>query len=134
MKNSYAGKIRCFVHKTDDNEYEEFAITVFDDRLISDVDDDMRECEILTMETDNIGLYGFEDSIKDILKNYPIDDCVEIVADAHVEYTSDEDVNAEMWLENAKHRKLSKYQISRFISKQFLKYTGPHGWGLKEND
>ena len=88
MKN-YRGKIRCFIHKTNDSGYEEFGITVFDDCLISDVPSWHYDQEVLRMEIDNIGLGGFDDSITDILKEYLVDSYVEIVADAFIKYTFD---------------------------------------------
>jgi len=116
----YRGKIRCFIHKTDNDEYEEFETVVFDDCLISDVPDWHYDKESLSMEIDNIGLYGFEDSIKDILKEYPVDSYIEIVADAFIKYTFDSYYNepdAEMWFENIKHRELNEYQVLRFVKK-----------------
>lgn len=117
----YRGKIRCFIHKTDEDEYEELGITVFDDCLISDVPDWQHDKESLVMEIDNIGLDGFEDSIKDILKEYPVDSYIEIVADAFIKYIFDSyynEADAEMWFEDVKHQKLNKYQISRFITEK----------------
>ena len=118
---NYRGKIRCFIHKTDDEEYEEFGITSFDDCLISDVPDWQHNKRSLLMEIDNIGLDGFEDSIKDVLKEYPVDSYVEIVADAFIKYTFDSyynEADAEMWLEDVKHRILNKHQILRFIEER----------------
>lgn len=120
----YRGKIRCFIHKTDDNKYEDFGMIVFDDCLISDVPSSQYDKESLLMEIDNIGLDGFEDSIKDILKEYSMDSYIEIVADAFIKYTFDSyynEADAEMWFESVKHRKLNKYQVSRFVEEKMGK-------------
>ena len=61
MVDTYVGKIRAFVHKTDDdNSYETFKITTFDDQLISDVEE-ITDREWLKIEIDQIGLDGVDD-------------------------------------------------------------------------
>ena len=120
--DTYVGKLRVFVHKTDDdNSYETFKITTFDDQLISDVEENT-DMEWLKMEIEQIGLDGVDDQIKDILKQYETDAFIEILADAW--FTPEYDEYA-LLLENIKHRGLNEYQIDRFIPKyEFAEYAG----------
>jgi hypothetical protein len=120
-KDHYIGKIRCFLHKTDTYSFEEFrTVEVFDDYLITDIGENQAD-RILEEELSNIGLDGFEDSIKEILKAYSVDDYIEVVADVYIHYFSIEwfgcgtEYDAQMWFEDAKHRKLTEEQITRFV-------------------
>jgi len=120
--DTYVGKIRAFVHKTDDdNSYETFKITTFDDQLISDIDEDPRtDREWLKMEIEQIGLDGVDDQIKDILAKYETDTFVEILADAW--FTPEFDEYA-LLLENIKHRGMNEYQIGVFVLPEYVDFA-----------
>ena len=120
MVDTYVGKIRAFVHKTDDdNSYETFKITAFDDQLISDVEENT-DREWLKIEIDQIGLDGVDEQIKDILAKYETDTFVEILADAW--FTPEFDEYA-LLLENIKHRGMNEYQIGVFVLPEYVDFA-----------
>lgn len=107
------GKIRLFLYKIDEKDFEEVSHEIFEDCLISDVEYN-EYSEVIKEEISNA---GFSDvvGILDILKNYEIDDCIEIVGDIYVEYRGyGEDTECDVWLDNCLSRKLTPEQIERF--------------------
>lgn len=118
----YMGKVRLFVHKIDDDEYEVGGqCAMFDDDLISDVDDN-QQSNILETELLNGGWDIFEDDLRDVIENYQIGDVVEIVADTRLCYwgywgywdNDNKEVDLEASLVNVKHRRLTQEQVIRF--------------------
>ena len=120
IADTYVGKIRAFAHKTDDdNSYETFKITTFDDQLISDVEENT-DREWLKIEIDQIGLDGVNEQIKDILAKYETDTFVEILADAW--FTPEFDEYA-LLLKNINHRGMNEYQIERFVLPKYIDFA-----------
>lgn len=120
---SYYGKVRLYAHKTSEkrgwrsNELSD-ASEHFDDRLVSDVKDNQIG-DILSEEIRSCGFDLFDDAISDVMENYALGDVVEILADAHIEWSKGwtdcgYEYDAEGWFENVKHRKLTDEQIKRF--------------------
>ena len=122
MSNTYWGRMRLFVHKIErkhsyQDGYEIMASEHFDDGLISDVKPGSSK-KILTCEIEN-GHDLWNESIERILRRYKMWDVVEIVADAHVEYSSSfngetTEHDAQGWFRRIKHRKLNAEQIREF--------------------
>ncbi len=115
----YTGKVRLFVCKIAEGEYDVGGqCASFDDGLISDVSDNQWG-DILETELSNSGWDLFEDDVRDVIDHYQVDDVIEIVGDTRLEYTTTggyfdvAEVDLDASLVNIRHRKLTQEQVER---------------------
>lgn len=102
---SYKGKIRCYIHICDDENFEIIEQKIFEDQFIyNSKSQDLR---------DLINKLDFDDQIKEELKSY-IEECeVELIADIHIEHHKSwtdcgYEYDSDLWLDNVRHQKILK--------------------------
>ncbi len=125
---TYRGKVRLYVFHTGKRdsyaEPEVLESEYFDDGILSDVDVAKGSIlGVLSHEIHSMGWYLWRGSIDEILAKYQEGDTVEIVADAHVEYSQSwtdcgYEYDAQGWFQNEMHRKLTPEQVKYFCPEE----------------
>ncbi len=133
------GKIRFFIHKTDEDYFEEWHHEFFVDGLISDFEDNWDEERCMSEFIANAGFNSGEipDHIQEIIKDYAVDDVIEIYSDYTLEgetieeetisdYWNEDEYDEWIFLSNPKHRKLEDHQVTSYFGYVVKKEIGPN--------